>query len=179
LGREAVRFAGALADPRPAYAAADLMLGMGGSSLRALATGKPTIVQGERGFSKPFEPASRAYFLHHGFWGVGDGGSNTHRLAGQMRDLLSDPARREELGRYGRETVSERFSLERATRIQLDIYDEVLTQRAERRWGEAASAGARALRLEFDNHDPRRKRALAAAESARLAAAGKSFAVAA
>jgi L-malate glycosyltransferase len=179
LGREAIRFTGALADPRPAYAAADVMLGMGGSSLRALATGKPTIVQGERGFSKPFEPASRAYFLHHGFWGIGDGGPNAHRLAGQMRDLLGDPARREELGRYGRETISERFSLERATRIQLNIYDKVLTQPAERRWGEAASAGARALRLELDNHDPRRKRALAAAESARLAAAGKSFAVAA
>jgi L-malate glycosyltransferase len=169
-GREVVRFAGALADPRPAYAAADLVLGMGGSALRAMATAKPVIVQGEAGFSKVFEPAASAYFLRHGFWGVGDGRPNAHRLAEQMRELLADEERRLQLARYGRETVVERFSLERAARLQLDIYDKVLTAGAGRRWGEAAAAAGRALRLELDNHDPRRKRALASFEAARLAA---------
>lgn len=171
LGREAVRFAGALADPRPAYAAADLVLGMGGSSLRAMAFGRPVIVQGEGGFSRLFEPAGRDYFLRHGLWGVGEGEPNAWRLAGQIRALLTDPERRAELGRYGRETVCRRFSLERAVKVQLGIYETVLEERPRPRWGEAASAAARALRLEVENHDPRRKRARGAAEARRLAAA--------
>jgi glycosyltransferase involved in cell wall biosynthesis len=171
LGREAIRFAGALADPRPAYAAADLVLGMGGSSLRAMAIGKPVIVQGEAGFSRVFEPEGRHYFLRHGFWGVGDGGPNAVRLAGQIRALLEDPQRRADLGAFSRRTVARRFSLERATRIQLGIYDTTLEEAPGHSWSEAATAAARALRLEIDNHDPRRKRRLGAAEAARLAAA--------
>jgi L-malate glycosyltransferase len=171
LGREAVKFAGALADPRPAYAAADVVLGMGGSSLRAMATGKPVIVQGERGFSRVFEPAARDYFLHHGLWGVGDGSPNAGRLAEQIGGLLTDTERRTELARYSRETVTDRFSLERAALIQLSIYDAVRHERPRRDWREAAGTAGRALRLEIDNHDPRRKRAQSAAEAARLAAA--------
>lgn len=170
-GREVVRFAGALADPRPAYAAADLVLGMGGSSLRALAAAKPVIVQGEAGFSKTFAPASREYFLRHGFWGVGDGASNANRLADQVRDLLGDRERRIALGEFGRETVVERFSLARAARLQTGIYETILAAGAAGRLAEAAAAAGRALRLELDNHDPRRKRALAASEADRLAAA--------
>jgi len=169
LGREAVRFAGALADPRPAYAAADLVLGMGGSSLRAMATGKPVIVQGERGFSRIFDPEGRDYFLRHGLWGVGDGAPGGGWLAAQMRELLENARRREELGRYSRETVVARFSLERANGVQLGIYRSVVEQRPARRWGEAASVASRALRLELDNHDPRRKRHRDAIEASRLA----------
>jgi len=170
LGRDAVRFVGALADPRPAYAAADLVLGMGGSSLRAMAFGKPVIVQGERGFSRVFDREGRDYFLRHGLWGIGDGGPGATRLAGQIREVMGDTGRREELARYARETVAERFSLARAAEVQLGIYRMVLEERRGRRWGEAATAAARALRLELDNHDPRRKRQRSAAEAARLAA---------
>jgi len=169
--REVVKFAGALADPRPAYAAADLVLGMGSSALRAMAIGKPVIVQGEGGFSKVFEPTSGDYFERHGFWGVGDGQPNGRRLAGQMRDLLANRTRLERLGDFGRETVTTRFSLRRAIEIQLDAYDALLERPQSRRPGEAASAAARALRLEIDNHDPRRKRARSAVEADRLVAA--------
>lgn len=169
--REVIKFAGALADPRPAYAAADLVLGMGSSALRAMAIGKPVIVQGESGFSRVFEPASRDYFDRHGFWGIGDGAPNGHRLAQQMRDLLANRTRLERLGDFGRETVATRFSLQRAIDVQLDAYDTVLGHPPHRALGEAASAAARALRLEIENHDPRRKRTRKASEAARLAAA--------
>ena len=49
LGREAVLLTGALIDPRPAYAAADIVVGMGGSALRGMAFGKPVVVVGEQG----------------------------------------------------------------------------------------------------------------------------------
>ena len=63
LGRSAVVLAGALLDPRPAYAAADIVVGMGGSALRAMAFGKPVIVVGERGFAAPFNTETAQYLF--------------------------------------------------------------------------------------------------------------------
>src|SRR5260370_34024897 len=53
LRRSAVILAGALLDPRPAYAAADIGGGMGGSALRGMAFGKTVVIVGERAFSAP------------------------------------------------------------------------------------------------------------------------------
>ena len=47
LGREAVQLLGAMVDPRPAYAAADIVIGMGTSVVRGMAFDKPVIVVGE------------------------------------------------------------------------------------------------------------------------------------
>ena len=49
-GRTVATLVGAADDPRPWYAAADVVLGMGSSALRAMAYAKPLVVQGERGF---------------------------------------------------------------------------------------------------------------------------------
>jgi glycosyltransferase involved in cell wall biosynthesis len=171
-GREVVRFAGARLDPRPAYAAADLVVGMGSSALRAMAIAKPVVVQGIGGFSRIFDPASYDYFLREGIWGVGDGSDNAPLLAAQMRSLLSDPERRAMLSSYGRSTVVERFSLQRAIGIQLETYEKVAADGVERRWGDAADVAKHALGLELRNHDPRRKRSSSVEEAARLAAAG-------
>jgi L-malate glycosyltransferase len=48
-GRPLVTLTGPSLNPRLAYAAADVVVGMGSSALRAMAIGKPVIVQGERG----------------------------------------------------------------------------------------------------------------------------------
>jgi glycosyltransferase involved in cell wall biosynthesis len=45
-GRTVVELPGPLLDPREAYAAADVVVGMGSSALRAMAHGKPLLVQG-------------------------------------------------------------------------------------------------------------------------------------
>jgi L-malate glycosyltransferase len=172
-GREAIVFLGSLADPRAAYAAADLVIGMGSSSLRAMAIAKPVIVQGECGFSKVFEPGARDYFLRNGFWGLGDGRPNAQRLADQMAGLLADAGRRAELASYGRRMVEKRFSLARATRLQLGIYDAVLAGRAARNWNEAVGTAWRVAGLELQSHDPRRKRVRDAAAAARLAVAAR------
>lgn len=50
-GRDVVRLTGALVDPRAAYDAADIVVGMGTSAGRAMAFAKPTVVIGERGFA--------------------------------------------------------------------------------------------------------------------------------
>ena len=53
LGRPAVTLTGGLVDPRPAYAAAHVVVGMGSSALRAMAFGKPVVVVGARASPHP------------------------------------------------------------------------------------------------------------------------------
>lgn len=103
--------AGAMADPRPAYEAADVVLAMGGSALRAMAFAKPVVILGEQGFSEVFSPETADRFLWRGFYGLGDGDPREHRLAGQLGAVLADPARRAALGQFGLRTVTDRYGL--------------------------------------------------------------------
>jgi glycosyltransferase involved in cell wall biosynthesis len=128
-GRTVVRLLGELNDPRPAYAVADISLGMGGSALRALAFGTPLIVQGEQGFWQTLTPATVDTFLWSGWYGVGTGASSgSARLTDLLQPLLSDPARRSELGRFGRALAESRFSLERAAQVQCEVYQHALNR---------------------------------------------------
>jgi glycosyltransferase involved in cell wall biosynthesis len=123
---------GQLMDPRPAYAAADVVLGMGGSVLRGLAFAKPAIVLGEDGFSEILDAGTAERFLWHGFYGLGDGDRTADRLAGQLRTLLGDQERRAALGRFSREFVVERFSLTSLGRSLEGIYQAALGVRPSR-----------------------------------------------
>ena len=170
-GREVVRLHGEELDPRPAYAAADLVLGMGSSSLRAMAMGRPVIVQGEHAFSEIFEPATHDLFLNQGFYGIADAAFGVERLAGQMDRLLRDPELRRQVGMFGHKVVTSRFSLKRAVQVQLEIYDEMLRRPLRRSMADALRAAAGAVAIEIGNHDPRRKRQRKAwAENTLLAA---------
>jgi glycosyltransferase involved in cell wall biosynthesis len=170
-GRPVVVLAGPRSDPRAAYAAADLVVGMGSSALRALSIGRPVIVQGEEAFSLVFEPDTLNVFLRQGFYGLADGAPTAARLSAQIEDLLLSPERRSALGKFGREVVMQRFSLSRAVQLQLDIYREALTRRSSSNLVDATRAAYRALKLEVQNHDPRRKREQRAGEAALLTAA--------
>jgi glycosyltransferase involved in cell wall biosynthesis len=140
-GRRAVVLTGELFDPRPAYAAADIVLGMGGSALRALAFGQPLVVQGEKGFWELLTPDSADLFLQQGWYGVDEGTGGFERLSAILRALVADPAKRAELGAYGRGLAVERFSLQRAATVQESIYRAAREQRAS-----TARAGADGLR---------------------------------
>jgi glycosyltransferase involved in cell wall biosynthesis len=137
--RPVVVLNGPLLDPRPAYAAADVVVGMGGSILRAMAFGKPAIVQGERGFSEILGPDTVEQFLWQGFYGLGDGGG-PERLRRQLGSLLGDAASREVLGKFARELVCEQFSLERAGGVQEAIYRQALKLATP--WPKATIEGA-------------------------------------
>ncbi|MGD9862004.1 MAG: glycosyltransferase [Pseudodonghicola sp.] len=112
LGRTAITFAGALADPRPAYAAADIVLGMGGSALRGLAFAKPLIVVGEKGFAHVFSPQSADRFRQTGIYGRGGGSPGNRSLAAALRALARDPALRQDLGAFGRHYVIDTHGLD-------------------------------------------------------------------
>ena len=170
-GREVITIPGPVRDPRSAYDAADVVVGMGTTALRGLAFEKPVIVQGERGFAVPFTPETSAQFLARGMWGLGDGTPAGERVAGALRQLLTDPARRASLGRFGRRIVEERFSLTSRIDHQVELYRRTMAFPVERDVREAARVAGRALQLEWHMHDPRRKRARALEARARYEAA--------
>jgi glycosyltransferase involved in cell wall biosynthesis len=125
-GRRVVTLAGEMFDPRPAYAAADVVLGMGGSALRGMAFGKPLMVQGVGGFWKLLTPESAPLFLAQGWGGTCHDadwrGAGAARLIAILPLLLDDPATRARLGKYGRSLVTDRFSLDHAAAIQEEVY---------------------------------------------------------
>jgi glycosyltransferase involved in cell wall biosynthesis len=111
LGRPAVLLPGAMVDPRPAYAAADIVVGMGGSALRGMAFGKPVIVTGARGFSSVLNPKTADYFLYYGMYGYGDGDAADTAFVRRIRSLVEHPEEFAELGDFSRRLVLKRFSL--------------------------------------------------------------------
>lgn len=125
-GRRAVVLTGELNDPRRAYAAADIVLGMGGSALRGLAFAKPVVVQGERGFWELLTPDSAPQIMRQGWYGLGAEGdgraAGATRLMNILGGLLDEPQTRARLGQYGRALVAERFSLEKAATTQEQVY---------------------------------------------------------
>lgn len=122
LGREAVRLLGPMIDPRPAYAAADVMLGMGGSAARSLAFGKPLVVQGEAGWSQTFDRDSADALARASYWSPDSVADPVGDLVGAVRALLDDPVRRAELGVFGREFATARFGLPAMTAQLCDLY---------------------------------------------------------
>ncbi len=115
LGRPAVILTGSIIDPKPAYAAADIVLGMGGSALRAMSMAKPMVLLGEIGFAKIFSPDTRAAIHATGMYGWVDGDRSDRRLREALATLRDDAGLRAELGRFGRRYVVENYSLEAVT----------------------------------------------------------------
>ena len=112
-GRTVVALTGEARDPRAAYEAADIVVGMGGSALRGAAFGKPVVVVGENGFCDVLTPETAVKFYYHGIYGHGDGDPDNHRLTLLLRDLSVDPRARDELGCFARDFVAERFAVDK------------------------------------------------------------------
>jgi len=138
LSHKVVTLVGALDDPRPAYAAADITLGMGGSALRGMAFAKPLVVQGEAGFWKLCDESTSWRFLETGWYGVGDGRDGDSELTAALVTLLRSSETRDRLGKFGRDLVVSRFSLEQAARTQLEVYKQAAQTRQARRPSEFA-----------------------------------------
>jgi glycosyltransferase involved in cell wall biosynthesis len=123
-GYEAILLTGEMADPGPAYAAADVIIGQGGSALRGMAFAKPLVVIGEDGFSELLTPASAPIFLRQGWYGLGSGslGTGVAALGLALERLVNSPELRRELGLFGRQLAAERFSLDHAAEILENMY---------------------------------------------------------
>jgi L-malate glycosyltransferase len=116
LGRKAVILTGAQLDPRPAYAAADIVVGMGGSALRGMAFGKPVVIVGEQGFSAPFNRETAQGFYYKGIYGIGSGSRGGYeRLLVHIRTLADRPGLLDDLGQLSRQFVLDHFSIEQVS----------------------------------------------------------------
>nr|WP_280139410.1 glycosyltransferase [Microvirga massiliensis] len=125
VGAKVIMMTGLMNDPRPAYSAADLVLAMGGAAIRGLSFGKPLIVLGSDGFSKPFTQNNLPYFMRYGFYGNGSDGDPIEKLSFHIHEMLN-PTIRDELSHFGRRVVTERFALETATQNLLCMYQRAL-----------------------------------------------------
>lgn len=132
--RLTIRLEGNVPDPRVIYRAADVVFGMGGSALRGMSHGKPLIVQGREGFWRVLTADTVEQFLEQGFFGSGPSGGPG--IASVILDLERDPALRDQMGRFGRELILQRFSLERATSMLEAAYARELDRdvRLRSRW---------------------------------------------
>lgn len=133
-GRQVVLMTGALADPRPAYAAADVVIGMGGSAARALSFGKPLVVTGEYGWFKTFNPNTAEGLFRNSFWSdvavkdpVGD-------LVSCLKPLLDDAQLRRKLGDFGREFAIAEFGLPAMASRLANIYARSMEHYGFRVW---------------------------------------------
>jgi glycosyltransferase involved in cell wall biosynthesis len=150
LGRRAVVLAGPMVDPRPAYAAADIVVGMGGSALRGMAFGKPVVIVGEQGFSAPFNADSADSFYHKGLYGLGDGNPANTRLMADIRGLAEQPGQLESLGHFSRQFVHKHFALE-VVAARLEAFCRTAVGEGSR-FDVAATDGLRTAALLFGRH---------------------------
>jgi glycosyltransferase involved in cell wall biosynthesis len=132
-GRQVVQLTGEITDPRPAYAAADVIVGQGSSALRGMAFGKPLVVVGEEGFVELLTPESAPIFLQQGWYGLGAGslGTGAAALCLAMERLAISVELRRELGAFARHLVVNRFSLHRAARLLEEEYIAAIRERLE------------------------------------------------
>ncbi len=127
-GRRVILTPGSLADPVPAYAAADVVLGMGSSVLRGMAFAKPAIVLGADGFCEPVTAQTLGAFDWQGFYGIGDGGE--YPLLAPLTELARDAAERRRRGEWSRAVVENHHSLRRAALLLDNIYGNARERRS-------------------------------------------------
>jgi glycosyltransferase involved in cell wall biosynthesis len=141
--QQTIILTGELGDPRPVYDVADVCLGMGGSALRALAFGKPLVVQGEAGFWELLTPSSLQTFLWQGWYGRGGGRTAGAEILRQILfEILPADRLRAELGAFGLRVVRNRYSLTRAAEVQLETYGAALAAADDDRGLLASEIGA-------------------------------------
>jgi glycosyltransferase involved in cell wall biosynthesis len=134
LGRRAVVFCGPMHDPRSAYAAADIVIGMGSSAARALAFAKPLIVCGEHGWFRTFTPESSSMLFRNSFWSDESEDDAVASLAGQVRQLRESAVLRSELGSFGRMFAESSFGLSAMAERMVAYYERALLRHRRRSW---------------------------------------------
>ncbi len=146
LNRRACVFTGPMSDPRPAYAAADVVLGMGGSAARALSFGKPLIVAGEYGWFRTFTPETAAELFRCSFWSEELRAEPVDELTRELVPLFASAGERARLGRFGRSFAESNFGITAMAERLVTVYEEARSgygvldwlydQRIEGRWAQ-------------------------------------------
>jgi glycosyltransferase involved in cell wall biosynthesis len=116
----AVRFTGIRQDARAVIERSDVIAfssdweGMSIVALEAIASGTPVVATAVEGMRELLETGAGVLTSR-----------DPHHLAGEIVDLLRDPARRAAMGAIGRSRAAAEFSVERMVRSYEDVYREV------------------------------------------------------
>ena len=160
--REVVSVLGHMPNPRAVYCAADVVIGMGTSLLRGMATAKPCVLVGERSLVTVVRPETVGPYLRQGFWGIGDGKDGAARLARALEEVFAlPPSARQELGDFGRDLVIGKFGLDRAVGDLEAIYGAVPSWSAPpwQLYAEAVRSAGRVVAFKAYHRRPSRRRA--------------------
>jgi lipopolysaccharide heptosyltransferase II len=130
LGRRAFVFAGPRADVPELLSLADVAVGTATVALEAMAAGVPVVAAGKAGFvglvtPENLDAATATCFGDH----TAPQAVTASNVAGATAEVLRDPSRRDELGRFGRNAILRSFSLRRAAESVERVYQEVLVGR--------------------------------------------------
>jgi hypothetical protein len=90
LGGGAVTLVDEVADPRPLYAAADVVLGLGTSVLRGMAMGRPAVVLGPEGQAMPVDELTVPALRATGWLAVGEP-ATPDQLSALIEAAMADP----------------------------------------------------------------------------------------
>jgi glycosyltransferase involved in cell wall biosynthesis len=115
-----VRLVGERVDPRPAYAAADVVLGLGTSVLRGMAIGRPCIALGGEGQARVVEDGSIPALVANGWSAPGDPVTPVE-LADLVEALLDDPERAAAAAAAGRRAVMEERDGDRVAELVVPV----------------------------------------------------------
>jgi glycosyltransferase involved in cell wall biosynthesis len=126
-GRETVRCLGYLTETFPAYAASDVVVGMSRVALEAMASCRPVVVAGPGGVFGPVRPEIERALEERNYTSRNAPEAlSPQAVAAQVGALLSDPAKCEALGRFGREQVAARHSMDFVTTETEGVYASLL-----------------------------------------------------
>jgi glycosyltransferase involved in cell wall biosynthesis len=132
--RTSIIFPGPLSDPRPAYDAADIVVGMGSSAGRGLAFGKPLVVVGEYGWSAIFrEPDTDAIF-RNSFWSSQEVADGAGLMTRHLRELVENPSERARLAVGARRFAETNFGLPAMALRLAGVYEDAVRSASARAW---------------------------------------------
>lgn len=163
-GRRAIVMVGPMADPRPAYNAASVVIGMGGSAARALATGKPLVVSGENGWFRAFTPQSSGPLFRNSFWSDEEEPDPAQGLLDVLLEMIDDRTAWDELGSFGRSFARDHFGLPAMGARLAQVYQSATSRYGLRSWLRDLPADLGRMRA-VERLLPRDRRAHAGAEA--------------
>lgn len=130
LGREIVRFLGAVENPASLFRSAHVVLGVSRVALEAMACGVPVILGGDEGFLGLAEGENLTRAERTNFCGRGEKSMDAQMLYSALRTVLSaSREERERIGMEGREYVCQHHSLKGTVDAIEDVYGQALEEK--------------------------------------------------
>lgn len=129
LGRRAVIMTGARTDINKFAASGDLFVGVSRAALEAMGCESPVILAGKQGYIGTFDENVLPVSIETNFCCRGCGDTTAEALLRDIKSTLALPAEEKaRLGKYGRETVRQHYSLETMASDALKLYISVIKQ---------------------------------------------------